>query len=222
MVAAWTALATSSVAEDACGATGSWTNESRQNLLDLEANHFLLADRGQPPVPLPSIHDPADVSADDVLESRLDSRAFRTMLHTFDEPPLHVELPPEDFSELDEGRPKFAAAGLDADSFRSVVGGRVQWTSAEEGAVSTTADTHLLWLYEYLQSVGAGSSGFFIPGDRGIFAVQGLNYGSNWAILGGGLNWKLAENISAFAGYDAQVNSQQLFHIGSGGLRYAW
>ena len=63
---------------------------------------------------------------------------------------------------------------------------------------------------------------FFMPGEKGIFAVQGLRYGANWAIVGGGLRWEFADGWSAYAGYDAQVNGQQLFHIGSGGLGYAW
>ena len=63
---------------------------------------------------------------------------------------------------------------------------------------------------------------FFMPGDQAIFAVQGLRYGSNWALVGAGLRFELVDGWSAFVGYDAQANSRQLFHIGSTGLRYTW
>ena len=135
---------------------------------------------------------------------------------------LRVELPAEDFKELDEGRPRLTTASLDANEQRSVVGGRLLVTTplAERGKLHSEA--RLLWLSEFLQVPGASTTAFFAPGDSAIFATQGLSYGSNWAMLGSRFRWELVGGLSAFAGYDNQFNSQQMFHIGSTGLGYAW
>ena len=133
-----------------------------------------------------------------------------------------MPLPKEDFKELDEYRPKLTTCSLDANEQRSVVGGRLLVTRPLEERGKFHTEGRLLWLCEYLQSDGAGATAFFAPGDSNIFVTQGLSYGSNWALLGGRLRWDLIGGLSAFAGYDTQVNSQQMFHIGSTGLGYAW
>jgi hypothetical protein len=138
-----------------------------------------------------------------------------------DDNSLHVYLPADDFAETGPGAVKFAVAGLDVDTQRSVAGGLVHLITAANGRSRAMAEARMSWLFEYLQTEAVATA-FFAPGDKGIFAVQGLSYGSNWLLLGGGLRWELSDRWSAHAGYDAQVNSQQLFHIGSGTFRYAW
>jgi hypothetical protein len=135
---------------------------------------------------------------------------------------LAVPLPPEDFKELDEYLPKLTTSTLDANDQRSVVGGRVLLITplAEGGKLHT--EGRLLWLCEYLQSPGANTTAFFAPGDSAIYATQGLSYGSNWAMLGKRFRWELPSGLSVFAGFDAQINTQQMFHIGSTGLGYSW
>jgi uncharacterized protein with beta-barrel porin domain len=78
-----------------------------------------------------------------------------------------------------------------------------------------------LWLHEFLQTDVAVNA-FFAPIGGGSFIVKGLNLGRDWAIVGGGLRWELENGWSAYANYDAQVNTQQVFHVGSGGFGYAW
>lgn len=136
--------------------------------------------------------------------------------------PLPVALPAEDFKELDEGRPRLTTASLDANEQRSVVGGRILVSTPLEQRGTLHSEARLLWLSEFLQVPGANVTAFFAPGDSAIFATQGLSYGSNWAMLGGRFRWELVGGLSAFAGYDNQFNSQQMFHIGSTGLGYAW
>ncbi len=82
-------------------------------------------------------------------------------------------------------------------------------------------ETRATWLCEFLQNPAAGPV-FFAPGDQAIYAVQGLHYGNNWGMLGKAVRWELASGLSAFAGYDAQVNSRDIFHVGSGGLAFGW
>ncbi len=135
---------------------------------------------------------------------------------------INIKLPPEDFEELDEFRPKLTTSSLDANDQRSVVGGRLLLHAPPEQESRFEAEVRLLWLCEYLQSPGAQNTAFFAPGDTAIFVTQGLHYGNNWAIFGKRFHWDFAGGLSTFAGFDTQVNSQQMIHIGSTGLRYAW
>lgn len=139
----------------------------------------------------------------------------------FSASPLDIELPPEDFRELEEFSPRLTTSSLDANDQRSVVGGRLLKVSPLESGGRMHSEVRLLWLCEYLQNENAPAA-FFAPGDSAIYATQGLSYGSNWALLGGRFRWELLGGLTAFAGYDVQANPQQMFHIGSTGLAYRW
>ncbi len=145
----------------------------------------------------------------------------RLELTSFPSAPVPLRLPPEDFSELDEDLPHFSVSGLVADQQRSVVGGRVQLLVSKTDRGRMLAETRMTWLCEFLQNPVAGPV-FFAPGDKAVYAVQGLHYGNNWLIVGKAMRWELLGGLSAFAGYDAQINSQQMFHFGSGGLAFGW
>ncbi len=134
---------------------------------------------------------------------------------------LEVTLPREDFLEFDTDRPRLTTSALDADDQRSVVGGRLLTTRRwrEAGCIETEA--RLLWLCEFIKCEAAPTA-FFSPGTSNVFATQGFKYGSNWAMVGTRVRWQIAEGLSVFAGYDAQVNSLEMFHIGSTGLGYSW
>lgn len=138
-----------------------------------------------------------------------------------DDESLHVFLPAHDFAETGPGAIKMSFSGLDVDSLRSVAGGRMQLIAATSERGRLLTEARLAWLYEYLQT-DASETAFYSPGDKGIFAVQGLSYGSNWALIGWGVRWELFNGWSAAAHYDAQANQLQLFHIGSGSFLYAW
>ncbi len=176
--------------------------------------------------------DPSPVWFDHIDEARrdsaIDSRVGKIITEAriflvdgIDHDSLRVHLPADDFAENGPGTLRLSVAGLDIDSGRSVAGGRMQLIAAQDDRGRFLLETRLSWMFEYLQTE-VTTTAFFMPGEKGIFAVQGLRYGANWAIVGGGLRWEFADGWSAYAGYDAQVKGQQLFHIGSGGLGYAW
>jgi hypothetical protein len=191
-----------------------------------EDSPILIADAGQslrsPPIIEyeSQFHEPR---FDDVLQ-------HRELLPNFSDPAvlrleaaeLAVTLPPEDFKELEEYEPRLTTSSLDANDQRSVVGGRIVLARPLAGGGKFHTDGRLLWLCEYLQSPDAGVTAFFAPGDSAIYATQGLSYGNNWAMLGKRFRWEFPGGLSVFAGFDAQVNPQQMFHIGSTGLRYTW
>jgi hypothetical protein len=151
----------------------------------------------------------------------LDPAALALYAAKIDEQAVRVYLPANDFAETGPGTLSASMSGLDVDALRSVAGGRVQLITAASERGRVLAEARLSWLFEYLQTE-ADATAFYSPGDKGIFAVQGLNYGSNWALVGIGLRWELVQSLSAYVHYDAQANRQQLFHIGSGGVSYAW
>jgi hypothetical protein len=168
-------------------------------------------------------------SFDRAFSDRRQHGAIRTLepdalaLHAvpLDEQRVRVHLPANDFAETGPGTVTASMSGLDVDALRSVAGGRLQWITAGGERSRVLAEARLSWLFEYLQS-DAGATAFFAPGDKGIFAVQGLSYGSNWALVGCGVRWELSAGLSVYAHYDLQYNPLQLFHIGSSGLAYAW
>jgi hypothetical protein len=152
---------------------------------------------------------------------QLDADALSAYMRVQDNELPRLDLPRDDFADTGPGTTTLSMAGLDVDSDRSVAGGRAQWIAAEDERGRVLLEARLSWLFEYLQTEVAAAP-FFTPGEKAIFAVQGLNYGSNWALLGTGLRFELLDGWSAFAGYDAQANSRQVFHIGSTGLGYSW
>jgi len=111
--------------------------------------------------------------------------------------------------------------GIDANSLRSLVG--LRWQSALDGPTQRRwlPELHALWLHEFLET-DALLTARFGPIGGSSFAIEGLSLGRDWAILGGGFNWQLSDGWSLLANYDAQVNTQQIFHVGSGGLQYTW
>jgi len=56
----------------------------------------------------------------------------------------------------------------------------------------------------------------------GSFAVQGLDLGRDWALVGGGGGWQLGSGWSLLTNCDARVNTQQVFHVASGNIQYLW
>ena len=112
-------------------------------------------------------------------------------------------------------------AGLDANSLRSQLGGRLQLGGLSGIHGRLLPEVRAIWLHEFLETTSVVNS-FFAPIGGGSFAVKGLNLGRDWALLGAGLRWDRPDGWSLYGNYDAQVNSQQVFHVGSGGVSYQW
>jgi len=110
---------------------------------------------------------------------------------------------------------------LDTNSFRSLLGTRWLFAQGIEAGRRLSPELRALWLHEYLDSQASVNS-VFAPVGGGSFAVQGVNLGRDWAILGGGLRWQLAGGWNIYGNYDTQVNTRQVFHVGSCGLEFVW
>lgn len=133
----------------------------------------------------------------------------------------YIYLRQNSFVETGADSLNLNVAGLDANSLRSQLGGRLQLGGLSGIHGRLVPEVRAIWLHEFLETTSVVNS-FFAPIGGGSFAVQGLNLGRDWALLGGGLRWDRPNGWSLFGNYDAQVNSQQVFHVGSGGVSYEW
>jgi outer membrane autotransporter protein len=125
------------------------------------------------------------------------------------------------FTETGAGVMDLKVAGIDANSLRSLIGVRLAGNSWYVNDRAITPVARALWLHEFL-STTTGLNAQFAPVGGTNFAVTGTSLGRDWAILGAGLNWNLGRGWQTYANYDAQVNIQQTFHVGSGGFQYSW
>lgn len=111
-------------------------------------------------------------------------------------------------------------SGLDANSLRSILGGRFTSTFCTRSGQRVTPELRAAWFHEFLDTYQVFTGGF--AGTTGGFAVRGLDLGRDWANLGGGLNLELNRHARLFGGYDVQVNDHQTLHAGSGGVEVLW
>jgi outer membrane autotransporter protein len=133
----------------------------------------------------------------------------------------YIYLRQNSFTETGADSLNLAMAGVDAHSLRSLVGGRLQLGQFAVGEHRLLPELRALWLHEFLATDVVVNS-YFAPIGGGSFAIQGLDLGRDWALVGGGVRCELAGGWQLYGNYDAQVNSQQVFHVGSAGAQVAW
>jgi outer membrane autotransporter protein len=126
------------------------------------------------------------------------------------------------FTETGAAAANLAMPGVDTHSFRSVAGARVLAEGTNRKGLSLRPEWRALWLHEFLETNSGFDTYFSEVGGSTSFAVNGLGMGRDWAVLGGGLNCDLTCQWSTYANYDLMLNEQSTFHIGSGGVQYAW
>jgi uncharacterized protein with beta-barrel porin domain len=78
-----------------------------------------------------------------------------------------------------------------------------------------------VWVHEVLDT-NSPIVARFAPIGGAAFIAEGLDMGRDWALVGTGLNCNLGRGWSAQANYDAQVNENQAFHVGSGSVQKTW
>ena len=132
----------------------------------------------------------------------------------------YIYLRQNSYTETGADSLNLAVSGIDANSLRSLMGCRLRY---DRGLATgrLVPELRALWLHEFLNTSATVNS-FFAPIGGGSFAIQGLNLGRDWAILGGGMLFERSSGWSITANYDAQVNSQQVFHVGSAGAEFRW
>ncbi|HTN76169.1 MAG TPA: autotransporter domain-containing protein, partial [Pirellulaceae bacterium] len=133
----------------------------------------------------------------------------------------YIYLRQNSLSETGGGVANLDVAGVDAGSLRGSLGGRASREFTTQRGLVLVPQVRAAWLHEFLETNTLINNRFGALGG-GSFAVQGLDMGRDWALLGTGLGWHLTEQLTLTGNYDAQANANQVFHVGSANVQYVW
>lgn len=133
----------------------------------------------------------------------------------------YIYLRQNSFSETGGGIANLDVDGVDAESLRSILGFRLDREVRTGRGAVLVPQIRTGWLHEFLDTDTVVSNRFAaVPGTS--FAAQGLDLGRDWALLGAGLGWRMTDRLTLTSNYDAQLNANQTFHVGSANLQYVW
>jgi uncharacterized protein with beta-barrel porin domain len=133
----------------------------------------------------------------------------------------YIYLRQNGFAETGGGLANLDVAGVDANSLRSILGGRITREVVTSRGVVLAPQLRAGWLHEFLETDTAINNRFgAVAGSS--FAAQGLDLGRDWALVGAGLGWRITDQLTLTGNYDTQVNARQAFHVGSATVQYVW
>ena len=133
----------------------------------------------------------------------------------------YVYLRQDGFTETGADPVNLQVAGIDSHALRGILGSSLSRPLRLAGGQLLTPQARALWLHEFLAPETSLNSTFGGLGGAS-FVTRGLDFGRDWAVLGGGLDWRLNSQLALFANYDLQVNDRQALHLGSGGAELRW
>lgn len=125
------------------------------------------------------------------------------------------------FTETGAGAANLAVDGIDTDSLRSNLGGRLLHVTDAIGGWSITPEIRGSWLHEFLDTTSVVNAQFAGIGGAG-FTANGLDLGRDFAVLGCGIGGRLSDHWELRADYNSQFNDRIALHIGSGSIAYIW
>ncbi|MFK8113780.1 MAG: autotransporter domain-containing protein [Rubripirellula sp.] len=129
---------------------------------------------------------------------------------------------------LEEGPDSFSldlrGNSVNADSLRGLLG--VSFLGQLGQSEKWRFDLRAAWMHEYLDSSQDFSSHsywqeLFYEQTTSV-EIEGSDLGSDWAVLGAGLQCRLNDRLSLIGAYRTQFSSVQSFHAGSGGVQIQW
>lgn len=123
----------------------------------------------------------------------------------------HIWVHQDDFTETGTGG--VTVDDIDAFSFRSVLGAHCYGSqrSLMKSAWTWQPTTRVHWMHEFLDPATTVTGSF----NGTSFALDGLDLGRDWALVGFGGNAYRYRNTTVGANYDLQINERQAFHTGS-------
>jgi outer membrane autotransporter protein len=133
----------------------------------------------------------------------------------------YIYLHQNDFTETGAGALNLAVAEANTHSLRSLVGIDVKRSFKKSNGPCIDGRFHALWMHEFLDTDGTLLARFSTAGSP-AFGARGLDLGRDWAMLGYGIDIHRQGNATLFCNYDVQLNDNQTFHVGSGGLQFRW
>lgn len=134
----------------------------------------------------------------------------------------YIYLRQEAFVESRADELNLDVDGSNLNSFRGLLGSRLVRRLGDRSTNPATLSFRTIWMHEFLQDTTGLVSTGFASGPGPSFAIRGLDLGRDWVVLGPGCTYTVRDHVSLFANYDLQFNSQQVFHVGSGGVQFAW
>lgn len=133
----------------------------------------------------------------------------------------YIYLRQNGFTETGAGVLNQSVGGVDTNALRGMFGARAAQSWRTNSGRAWVPELRAAWMHEFLEP-DTTLTAVFAPIGGSSFATRGLNFGRDWAVLGGGTQYVLNQNASLFANYDLLFNTQQAWHAGSGGVQYAW
>jgi uncharacterized protein with beta-barrel porin domain len=126
------------------------------------------------------------------------------------------------FTETCAGLLNQSVDGIDTHALRGLLGSRLSQTwQTNSGTAVFVPELRAAWMHEFL-TPSTTLNAVFAPIGGGSFAARGLNFGRDWAVVGGGTQYIYNQNVSLFANYDLLFNANQSWNAGSGGVQYTW
>ena len=133
----------------------------------------------------------------------------------------YIQLHQNQIHERDALATNLWIRGINADSFRSLLGLRMVRDVQLPYDHLLSFEARALWRHEFLDEARLVDARFAkYPGDT--FTVQGLNVDRDVAILGGGLTFCLRTGAEIYANYDLLISQNYTAHAGTGGLMLVW
>jgi outer membrane autotransporter protein len=121
-----------------------------------------------------------------------------------------------DFSE--SGPLAMTYDDIDYHSLQTVLGTRFDAHVRTAPGVVWNPGLQAAWRHETLESTAVVP--YEIDGLAG--SIVGADLGRDWAQLGPRVALQFGSSIRTFASYDVLANSQQVLHVGSGGVELLW
>jgi autotransporter-associated beta strand protein len=125
------------------------------------------------------------------------------------------------FTETGAGAVNLQVGGVDADSLRTVLGSRLLWDVLNLAGKPVRPELHIAWIHELLDETTTFNSVFAGVGGTS-FATQGTDFGRNWGLFGGGVNFAITDRILLAGHYDMQTNAHSTIHLGSATMQVRW
>jgi len=124
------------------------------------------------------------------------------------------------FTETGAGAFNLQVGGIDADSVRSILGGRLLFDLFSWVGKPVRPELHLAWIHDFQDEATSFNSRF--TGNGIGFATSGADFGRDWGLLGFGLNFALTDRILLAGHYDLLANDWAFIHMGSATMQVRW
>jgi fibronectin-binding autotransporter adhesin len=133
----------------------------------------------------------------------------------------YINLERDGFTETGADALNLTVGRNSSNSFRGILGARVARPFMTESCRLIVPEVRARWMHEFLDEEEIISPSFAGVGS-GSFAIQGVDAGDDFLILGTGVTAGLSDRVSVFVNYDAQFSENETAHGGNGGVQVVW